>query len=697
MQPRAPHPADTIGTCDESTLRTAIALALPGATVQFTCSGTITLSAANGPIAISKNLTLDGNGQAVTISGGGAVGLFVVTTGGNFTIRGLTLANGYSALGGAIRNVGDLTVLDSTFTGNAAVYTGATGIYDGDGGAIYNSQNAGTLTVVNSTFSGNSATGGGGDAEAGIGGAIFNWTYLSVTNSTFSGNSASSYGGGIEAWWDSVTMTNTILANNAGGNCNVSLGFLQDGGGNLEDGSTCGFTSASSRANTNPLLAPLGNYGGPTQTLAPLPGSPASDWVAPGACTLTTDQRGFPRPDEAADNGYCDSGAVDGPAPGPPSCGVATGNMVGDCGFETPVVGEQQFQYGPTGSPWTFANGSGISGNFSGFTAGNPPAPEGFQVAFIQGTGTVAQPIAGFQDYTVYQLSFDAAQRGTGNNGGQDVAVYLDSTQLGTFTPSGASYMTQTIGPFVTMAGTHTLEFVGLDTAGGDNTALIDNVALTAVGTVPTPTDTPVPTNTPTNTPTDTPTNTPTATNTPTSTPTPRALLALSPPVNLVFGTEALTGTAFGAGDSVSLFLDSVHTTPLTTTAASSAGSFAIHLTVPQAISGTHTLIAVGLPSGRAAGALLRIKPRLLLGPTSGAPGQAVFAAGFGFTQETVAVYWDKPPQLLGTRAANALGSFAQSTALSFTVPLSASVGTHLVYGVGLRSHAVGGAVFTVH
>jgi hypothetical protein len=118
---------------------------------------------------------------------------------------------------------------------------------------------------------------------------------------------------------------------------------------------------------------------------------------------------------------------------------------------------------------------------------------------------------------------------------------------------------------------------------------------------------------------------------------------------------------------------------------------------VPPAISGTHTIIAVGLPSGRVAAVAMLVKPRLILGPSAGARGQTVAVAGFGFRQEVVAVSWDSLPQLLGTRPANALGSFSGTTALTFTVPLSATVGPHLVYGVGETSHAVGAAVFTVH
>jgi hypothetical protein len=66
---------DTVTTCDESTLRTVISNAAAGDTVSFGCSGTITLtSGGGGTITLSKNLTIDGSGQAVTISGGNSVG-----------------------------------------------------------------------------------------------------------------------------------------------------------------------------------------------------------------------------------------------------------------------------------------------------------------------------------------------------------------------------------------------------------------------------------------------------------------------------------------------------------------------------------------------------------------------------------------------------------------------------------------------
>ena len=50
---------------------------------------------------------------------------------------------------------------------------------------------------------------------------------------------------------------------------------------------------------------------------------------------------------------------------------------------------------------------------------------------------------------------------------------------VGTFTPAGTSYASFTTAAFALVAGTHTITFQGLDTAGGDNTAILDNVQLT--------------------------------------------------------------------------------------------------------------------------------------------------------------------------------------------------------------------------
>ena len=80
-----------------------------------------------------------------------------------------------------------------------------------------------------------------------------------------------------------------------------------------------------------------------------------------------------------------------------------------DPGFELPNVGSG-YLIDPTGSPWTFSGPSGVAGNNSPVTSGNPNAPQGTQVAFAQNGGTISQAVS-FTAGT-YTISFDAAQRG---------------------------------------------------------------------------------------------------------------------------------------------------------------------------------------------------------------------------------------------------------------------------------------------
>ena len=148
---------------------------------------------------------------------------------------------------------------------------------------------------------------------------------------------------------------------------------------------------------------------------------------------------------------------------------------VGDRGFEQVVVGAGHFRYDPTGSPWAFTGGAGISGNNSGFTSGNPPAPQGVQVAFLQGTGSFTQSVTGWAAGS-YVLTFDAAQRGNFEVSRQNFEVLIDGKVVGTFTPSGTSYQSYSTASFTVTTGTHTIKFQGLDNAGGDNTAFIDDV-----------------------------------------------------------------------------------------------------------------------------------------------------------------------------------------------------------------------------
>jgi CSLREA domain-containing protein len=216
-------------------------------------------------------------------------------------------------IGGGIFNAGDLTISDSTISNNSA---------DAIGGGLYNV--AGPAAITGSTFSGNSA-GSEGGGVANLGGVV------TMTNVTFSGNTAGSAGGGIyngvsgsqmtllnatlagdsapaaqEISHDSIGpfhLKNTIIAGaTPGKNC---AGTLSSDGHNLASDATCGLTQGEKK-NTDPMLGPLADNGGPTQTRALLVGSPAIDAGSSDCPPPATDQRGTARP-----QGGCDIGAFE--------------------------------------------------------------------------------------------------------------------------------------------------------------------------------------------------------------------------------------------------------------------------------------------------------------------------------------------------------------------------------------------------
>jgi CSLREA domain-containing protein len=313
-------------------------------------------------LTITGDLTITGSGASITIIDGNKT---LRTNSGVLTIdfatvniSGLTIRNGERAQGGGIYKTGTLTLINSTVSGNVASH----------GGGIYNG--SGTLTLTNSTVSGNSAVedGGGifnpffgstivtnstvtGNAASNGGGGIFNSTgILTLTNSTISGNSANSGGGIYNVLRDTRVFSSTIANNQAGGGV-LSVGFgatvafqntilagnlpydcsgsaFFSGGNNLMGTQSCTVNGGGVTV-ADPMLGPLQNNGGPTQTHTPLSGSPAIDGGNPSGCRdqfdqfgalLLRDQRGFRRTvdgngDDAA---RCDIGAVEfGSGPGP--------------------------------------------------------------------------------------------------------------------------------------------------------------------------------------------------------------------------------------------------------------------------------------------------------------------------------------------------------------------------------------------
>ena len=142
-----------------------------------------------------------------------------------------------------------------------------------------------------------------------FGGGIRNEGTLTLSNSTVSGNSATS--GSAILSYDavssepaSVTLSNSLFD----GECD---GAIVSGGYNIESpGNTCGFDQPGDQASVpDPMLGPLQNNGGPTETHALEEGSPAINQIPQADCELTSDQRGEPRPETGGT--LCDVGAFE--------------------------------------------------------------------------------------------------------------------------------------------------------------------------------------------------------------------------------------------------------------------------------------------------------------------------------------------------------------------------------------------------
>jgi hypothetical protein len=237
-------------------LREAVAAAAPGGTVNFSVTGTISLTSADtGHIAISKNLTIQGpgsnlltvkafdpdpggtnnsNGRRVFVVDDGAGTLANVMISGltltnadpvvlnendggsailnreNLTLNACVLSGNYSPNGGSIYSTGgSLTINDSTITGNSA----------GDGGAVL--IQSGSLAVNRSKILNNAATNSGG-------GVIARGVPITIADSTLSGNSSDENGGAIYLYQGSLSMSGTTISGNAADNNSDGVG---SGGG----------------------------------------------------------------------------------------------------------------------------------------------------------------------------------------------------------------------------------------------------------------------------------------------------------------------------------------------------------------------------------------------------------------------------------------------------------------------------------
>ena len=253
--------------------------------------GTATLTIANCTVI----------GNYLSGSTGGGIGNF--TRGGGVAVVNIAYSNIISNSGGGGSGIsngaysggasGILNVVNSTISGNSADY--------GGGGILNGADLGGTAVaaITNCTVSGNYAAGGGIEKGGGIenGADPGSTAILTVANCTFSGNRY----GGIENDGNGGTAAlrigNTILnAGASGPNLYSNLGTVTSLGYNLSSDNGGGYlTATGDQTNTDPMLGPLQDNGGPTFTHALLPGSPAIDTGDPNFNPPPDfDQRGTP-------------------------------------------------------------------------------------------------------------------------------------------------------------------------------------------------------------------------------------------------------------------------------------------------------------------------------------------------------------------------------------------------------------------
>ena len=468
-------------------LREAAAFSPPGTTLTFDPAldgGTITLGGVH--ILLDKNVTIDASALpgGITISGNNESRIFRVNGSGgspSVSLRGLTLTGGNAPDGGAIFNTSATLALEiCTLHGNTTSF---------DGGAIKSSGPGASLTLTHCTLTGNTATnnfslGGAIAGFANSGTASFSLRHCTVTD-----NTAGSSGGGVEVGGTgTLTLENSIVAGNTA-TINISSGdILIQGsaeltrvGANLVqnlakfDSSTDSGPAANPAA---PLLAPLGDYGGPTQTMPPLPGSPAIDAGGAAASAFPTDQRGFPRVVGAA----VDIGAVefdldiDSGLPGTLAFGSALTTVLEEAGAGmVPVVRTG----GITGSVSVTVNSAPGTATAADFTA-----VSGLVLTFAEGERQKLVPVTVLADTLkepteLFTLTLSApnggAALGTPNPG---IVRIIDSAldkakpALSLLTPKNNEIILEAAGNVVALTGSAKdnigIERVEISLDGGD-------------------------------------------------------------------------------------------------------------------------------------------------------------------------------------------------------------------------------------
>lgn len=267
-------------------------------------SGFVTLTSGT---QIDKNTSTYGGGMYVNTNGSGFIlgsrvfsntailggGMENAVTSTLIISNSSVYSNAASTIGGGLYTLGFTSIEQSAVLSNV-VSIGSSGGWG----------NAGTAWVTNTTFSGNYAGSSGGAILNTISGGATG--AMTLTNVTIAKNTTPANYALSKAGAASLTLKNTLVADNTPANCGIS-GAIVSLGYNLDSGSTCGLSGSGDQSNASANLSPLAmNAPGTTPTHALKAGSAAINSATNTGCP-SIDQRGVPRPL----GGTCDIGAYE--------------------------------------------------------------------------------------------------------------------------------------------------------------------------------------------------------------------------------------------------------------------------------------------------------------------------------------------------------------------------------------------------
>jgi hypothetical protein len=283
-----------VGSGKSGDLRYCITQAdkVPGSTIQFGVTGTISLHSSLPDVSAKMNIVGPGAGKLTVQFNSSQMtpkGILTVDSGVSAKVSGVTLSGGDTNYGGAINNFGTLSVANAVFSGNFAQWGGGiannpgavlqvsnstfTGGFSANGGGgIYNG--GGKLSASGDTFSNNQGQFGGGILNTGVaalshltfngndaadGGAISNGSpynptgTMTLDHSTLTRNTASEEGGGIDNW-GALTVSNSSIVGN-------QVWFLTGGG--INNNGSLTIIASTITGNTNEWGMPDNISGNP--------------------------------------------------------------------------------------------------------------------------------------------------------------------------------------------------------------------------------------------------------------------------------------------------------------------------------------------------------------------------------------------------------------------------------------------------